>query len=108
MSGGTHSHHYPAARRVYAATDVTDAAGNVTFTFPAGRFVVPPIVAAAFQGPASASPVDYRITAVSALSVTLNVRQSLATAIALLGLTLLSASAPLAGARIHIVATVAG
>lgn len=95
-------------RPIYAATGVTDGAGNVTFAFPAGLFAVAPVVDVAFQGAASASPVDFRITAISAASVTVNVRQSLATVIALLGLTLLAASVPLAGATIHVIATPAG
>lgn len=95
-------------RPVFAATGVTDAAGNVTFAIPAGLFPAAPTVTAALQAAASASPIDYRITALSATSCTINVRQSLATVIALLGLTLLAASAPLAGATIHVIATPAG
>lgn len=96
------------SRAFYANTGVTDAAGNVTFAFPAGLFAAAPVVNVAFQGAASASPVDYRITAVSATSVTINVRQSLATVVALIGLTILAASVPLAGAIVHVIATPAG
>lgn len=96
------------SRAIFAATGVTDASGNVTFNFPAGTFTAAPVVDATFQGAASASPVDYRITAISATSVTINVRQSLATAVALIGLTILAASVPLAGATIHVIATAAG
>lgn len=95
-------------RPFFAATGVTDGAGNVTFTFPVGMFSAAPVVDLAFQGAANASPVDFRITAVSAASVTVNVRQSLATVIALLGLTLLAASLPLSGAIIHCMATPTG
>lgn len=96
------------SRPFYAATGVTDGAGLVTFTFPVGMFTAAPVVDLAFQGAASANPVDFRITAVSAASVTVAVRQSLATVIALLGLTLLAASLPLAGATIHCMATPVG
>lgn len=98
----------PGVRSTFAGTGVTDAAGNITFAFPAGLFAAAPAVAAAFQGAASASPVDYRITAISAASVTINVRQSLATVVALIGLTILAASLPLAGATIHVIATPSG
>lgn len=95
-------------RPFFAATGTTDASGNVTFTFPAGLFAAAPVIDLAFQGAANASPVDYRITALSATSCTVNVRQSLATVIALLGLTLLAASLPLSGAIIHCIATPSG
>lgn len=95
-------------RAFYANTGVTDAGGNVTFAFPAGLFAAAPVIDVAFQGAASASPVDYRITALSATSVTVNVRQSLATVVALIGLTILAASVNLAGATIHVIATPAG
>lgn len=98
----------PGSRAFFAGSGVTDAAGNITFTFPAGTFTVPPVVAAAFQGAASASPVDYRVTALTAVGCTINVRQSLATVVALIGLTILAASVPLAGATIHLMATAAG
>lgn len=94
-------------RRVFSATGVTNASGDVTFNFGTA-FAAAPVVSVAFQGAASQSPVDYRITALSTTSVTINVRQSLATVIALLGLTLLAASAPLNGATIHVVAVEAG
>lgn len=96
------------ARPFYAATGVTDGAGNVTFTFPVGMFTAAPVVDIAFQGAASPSPVDFRITAISAASVTINVRQSLATVVALIGLTILAASVNLAGATMHVMATPAG
>lgn len=95
-------------RALFAGTGVSNAAGDVVFAFPAGLFAAAPVIDVAFQGAASASPVDYRITALSATSVTINVRQSLATVVALIGLTILAASAPLAGATIHVIATPAG
>lgn len=95
------------SRRVFAATGTTNASGDVTFNFGTA-FTATPVVSVAFQGAASASPVDYRITALSTTSVTINVRQSLATVIALLGLTLLAASLPLNGATIHVTAVEVG
>jgi len=97
----------PFGRRVYAASGTTNASGDVTFNFGT-PFTATPKVTLAFQGAASQSPVDYRITALSTTSCTVNVRQSLATVIALLGLTLLAASAPLSGATIHIIAVEGG
>lgn len=95
-------------RPIFAAMGVTAASGDVTFAFPAGLFAAAPVIGLALQLAASPSPVDYRITALTAASVTINVRQSLATVVALIGLTILAASAPLAGATIHLTATSAG
>lgn len=74
----------------------------------AAAFAAAPVVAVSFQGAAGNSPVDYRVTALTAASCTVNVRQSAATVIALLGLTLLGASLPLAGATIHLLANPPG
>ncbi|MEU7093025.1 hypothetical protein [Kitasatospora aureofaciens] len=95
-------------RPVFAASGVSNTSGDVVFAFPAGMFTAPPVVSLAYQGAASASPVDYRVTALSATSCTVNVRQSLATVVALIGLTILAASAPLSGATITLIATTAG
>ena len=89
---------------VFAAIGTTDGAGNVTFMF-APPFAAPPVVALAFQGAPGNSPVDLRITALSASSVSVNVRRSNATVIALLGLTLLGASQPVSGGIVHCFAT---
>lgn len=95
-------------RPMYAGTAVSDAAGNAVFTIPTGTFTAAPVVSLAFEGAAGNAPVDYRITARTATSITVNVRQAAAIAVALLGLTILVASAPIAGAVIHAVATPAG
>lgn len=95
-------------RAFFAGTGVTNASGDIVFAFPSGLFAAAPVVDVAFQGAGSASPVDYRITALSATSCTVNVRQSLATVVALIGLTILAASVPLAGATVHLIATPAG
>lgn len=104
MTAATHAHSKSSPTK-FAATGVTDGSGNVTFNFPVGLFSAAPVVTAQYQGAASSSPVDYRITARSATSVTLNVRQSLATVVALIGLTILAQSQPLAGATIHVIAS---
>lgn len=95
-------------RPIFAERGVTDAAGNLQIFFPAGLFAINPVVSISFQGAASTSPVDFRITALNTASVTMSVRTSPATVIALLGLTLLGASVPLAGAVMHVIATSTG
>ncbi|MGW1989578.1 hypothetical protein [Embleya sp. NPDC001921] len=95
-------------RPIFAGTGVTNASGDVVFAFPAGLFAAAPVVDVAYQGAGSPSPVDFRITALSATSCTVNVRQSLATVVALIGLTILAASTPLNGATVHVIATPAG
>lgn len=92
-------------RSIYAATGVTAASGDVTFTFPVGFFAVAPVVDIAYQGAAAVNPVDFRITALTATSCTVNVRISIGITVALLGLTLLGTSTPLSGAIIHLIAT---
>lgn len=97
-----------AGLKSFRATGVTDASGNVTFNLTAAAFAAAPVIALAFNGAASTSPVDYRVTAVSATSATVHVVQSAATVIALLGLTLLGAAVPLAGATIDLIAMPSG
>ena len=94
-------------RRVFAATGVTDGAGNVSFAFTPA-FSAAPVVTLGYQGPQNPDPVDFRITALSAAGCTIHARRSPATTIALLGLTLLGASVPLSGATVHIHAVEAG
>lgn len=89
-----------ATPQMFSATGITNASGNVTFTF-SPAFAATPVVQLAYQGVAANSPVDMRITSLSPSAVTVNVRRSGATVVALLGLTLLGASVPLAGALIH-------
>lgn len=92
----------------FRAIGTTDASGNVTFNLAAAAFVGVPVVELTLQAASSTSPVDYRVTALTATSCTVHVVQSLATTIALLGLSLLAAAAPLSGATIHIHAFDAG
>lgn len=93
-------------RPIYAATGVSDGAGNATFNFPAGLFAAAPVVDVAVQFPASNNPIDYRLTAVSAAACTVNVRQS--PTLVVLSLSVLGVSAPLAGVTVHAIATPAG
>lgn len=92
----------------YRNTGTTDASGNVTFDMSGAAFAAAPIVSLAYQGVASANPVDYRITSLSATSCTVQARQASGIVVALLGLTLLGVSAPISGATIHITALPVG
>lgn len=93
-------------RPVFAATAISDASGNAVFAFPAGLFPAAPAVALAIQLAAGSNPVDYRITALSATSCTVNVRQS--PTLVVLSLSVLGLAAPLAGVTVHAVATPTG
>lgn len=87
---------------------VTDASGNAVFNMAPAAFPAAPVVVGQTQAAASTSPLDYRVTALTATSCTINVRSSPATAIALLGLTLLGASVPAPGVTVHLHAFPAG
>lgn len=93
-------------RAFYANTAVTDGAGNVTFAFPAGLFAAAPVVGLSIQSGAGSNPIDFRITALSATSATVNVRQS--PTLVVLSLSVLGVAAPLAGVTVHAVATPPG
>lgn len=93
-------------RAFFAGTAVTDAAGNAVFNFPAGTFAAAPVVAAAIQAAAGNQPIDFRITALTAASCTINVRQS--PVLIVLSLSVLGVAAPLAGVTVHAIATPAG
>lgn len=94
------------SRAAFAGTAVSDGSGNAVFTFPAGLFPAAPVVTATYQGTASNQPVDFRVTALTATSCTVNVRQS--PVLVVLSLSVLGVSAPLSGATIHLLATPAG
>lgn len=93
-------------RPFFAGTGVTDASGNVTFNFPAGLFASAPVLSLAIQFAAGSNPIDFRITALSATSATVNVRQS--PTLVVLSLSVLGVAAPLAGVTVHAIATPAG
>ena len=93
------------SRRVYSATGVTDAAGNVTFTHNAPAFAVAPVCAISVQT-GNTNATEARITANSTTATTVNVRQ--APGVVILGISVLQVPQPLAGATVHIVAVEPG
>lgn len=80
------------------ATGVTDASGNVTFNLAAAGFAVTPVVTHAVQTTAS-DLTECRIAALSAASVTFNVRRS--PAVVLLGISVLQVPQPAVGVTVH-------
>lgn len=93
-------------RPAFAGTAVTDASGNAVFNFAAGLFPSAPVCEASVQLAAGQNPTDYRLTAVSATSATVQVRQS--PTLVVLSLSVLGVSAPLAGVTVHLIAAPAG
>jgi hypothetical protein len=89
-----------AVRRVFAATAVSDGAGNAVFTFTP-PFASTPVVSTAVQT-GNTNVTEARVTALSAASCTVNIRSSAGINVALLGLTLLGLPVPLAGATVHL------
>lgn len=97
----TRGHYTPISGRVERATGVTDASGNVTFTWPAGTFPVAPVVTVGLQ--AAAGFRVHAITANSATATTVNVQAS--AGVTLLGIGVLAVGAPAAGVTVHAHAT---
>lgn len=95
-----------ANRAFFAGTALSDASGNAVFTFPVGLFSAPPIVDESIQFPAGQNPIDFRCTALTTTSCTINVRQS--PTLVVLSLSVLGLSAPLAGVTVHLIATSPG
>lgn len=89
-----------AARRVFAGTVASDGAGNATFTF-SPAFPVAPVVSVGLQT-TNTNATEARVTALSASSCTVNVRQS--PGIVLLGISVLQVPQALAGATVHLLA----
>lgn len=87
-----------AGRRVFAGTAVTDGAGNATFTFTPA-FPASPVITSAVQT-TNANATEVRVTALSASSCTVNVRQS--PGVVILGISVLQVPQPLAGATVHL------
>lgn len=94
------------SRPGFAATAVTNGSGDAVFTFPAGLFPAAPVAAAAIQAADSQNPIDYRITGLTATGCTVRCRQS--PIVVVLSLSVVGASAPIAGVTVHLVATPAG
>lgn len=91
---------YGSNRRVFAGTGVTDANGNLTFTFTP-PFAVVPVVTNSVQT-ALADATECRITALSTSSVTFNARR--APSVVVLGISVLSVPVPAAGVTVHAIA----
>lgn len=94
----------PESRRVFAGTGVTDGSGNVTFTF-SPAFPAAPTVTHAVQT-AITDVTECRVSAISASSVTFNVRR--APAVVILGISVLQVPVPASGVTVHCHAVAAG
>ncbi|GGZ23308.1 hypothetical protein GCM10010387_15540 [Streptomyces inusitatus] len=92
------------ARRVFAGKGVTDASGNVTFTFTPA-FPTVPVITQAVET-AITDVTECRLTAVAVGSATFNVRRSPSATV--LGISLLQVPIPAAGVTVHCLATEAG
>ncbi|MFF4292091.1 hypothetical protein ACFY0N_00370 [Streptomyces vinaceus] len=92
------------SRRVFSASGVTDASGNVSFTF-APAFAAPPKVTHSVET-AITDVTECRVSSVSASSVTFNVRR--APSVVILGLSVLQVPVPAAGVTVHCHAVGAG
>ncbi|KQW11417.1 hypothetical protein [Streptomyces sp. Root369] len=90
-------YHAPAPR-VERARGVTDGSGNVTFTWPAGAFSVPPVVTHSIEA-ASVGVRTARITANSATSTTFQVLVT--TGVTVLGISVLGPGVAAAGVTVH-------
>ena len=91
-------------RRIFAGTGVSDGSGNVTFTFTPA-FAAAPVVSHAVQT-AITDVTECRVTAISASSVTFNVRRS--PAVVILGISVLQVPVPASGVTVHCHAVAAG
>lgn len=103
MAEGTDGAYIPATGRVVSARGVTDVAGNVTFSWPAGTFTVPPVVTATLE--AAAGFRSWSVTANTATSTTVHVLG--APIVTLLGIQILAAAVPASGITVHVTATAA-
>lgn len=93
------------ARRVFAGSGVTDAGGNVVFTFTPPFSAAPDPVAQI--GPsADTALIEARLTALSASSATFNVRRS--PGVTLLGVQILQVPQNAPGVTVHCIATEPG
>lgn len=95
-----------ATLKSFRGTAVSDASGNAVFNLTPAAFGVAPVVAASIQAASSNNPIDYRVTALTATSCTVQVRQS--PVLVVLSLSVLGVSAPLAGVTVHLDAFLAG
>lgn len=93
-----------AARRIFAAKGVSDGAGNAVFTFTPPFATVPVVTVGLETGNTNAT--EARVTALSASSCTVNIRQS--PGVVILGISVLQVPQALAGATVHLEAVEAG
>jgi hypothetical protein len=91
-------------RRLFAGKATSDGSGNVTFTFTP-PFPTVPVVSPAIET-TNTNVTEARITALTASSCTVNVRQS--PGVVVLGISVLQVPQPLSGATVHLTATEAG
>ncbi|MGV9913406.1 hypothetical protein [Streptomyces tendae] len=94
---GTDGSYVRPSPRIERATGVTDGAGNVTFTWPAGAFAAPPVVTIGLQGGNAFR--SHAITTNTATSTTVNVLVS--AGVTLLGIGVLAVGAAAAGVTVH-------
>lgn len=90
----------------FRASAVTNAGGNAVFDLTAAGFTAPPIVTGELEFPPSANPIDFRITALTATSCTVNCKQS--PTLIVLSLSVLGVAANIAGVKVHLHAVPAG
>lgn len=88
------------SRHSFAGSGVTDGSGNVTFNFVPPFSVVPDVAVGVQSG--STNTTEARITALTAAACTINLRGS--AVLVVLGINVLGAPVPQAGATVHIVA----
>lgn len=91
-------------RRIFAGSGVSNASGDVVFTFSPAFSAVPDVAQGVQTSNTNAT--EARITALSASSCTVNVRQS--PGVVILGISVLQVPQPLVGATVHIVAVEPG
>ncbi|MEU4228299.1 hypothetical protein AB0F17_28730 [Nonomuraea sp. NPDC026600] len=89
---------------MFSEAGITNASGNVTFTFTPA-FAAVPVVTHAVQT-AIADITECRVSAISASSVTFNVRR--APAVVILGISVLQVPVPASGVTVHCHAVEAG
>lgn len=94
----------PAARRIFSGSGVTDAAGNVVFNFVPAFSAVPNVTHAVQT--AVSDITECRVSAVTAASVTFNVRR--APAVVILGISVLQVPVPASGVTVHCHAALPG
>lgn len=97
---GTRADYVTPSPHVERAAVTTDASGNATFTWSAGAFTAPPVVAVSVQAGAGfySARISSNTAAVTQVSVLV------AAGVTLLGIGVLATGAPAAGVTVHAVA----